>query len=749
KTGPYLKFQEKLKEKLSAAEREYDDLKKSSQQYVEGLRCGENSQHFAELQNLKEKTELYSVDEMETLIWEVLKEDEGEKLHWEDRRSLVLEEQAKNNQALGKALEQKKAKQQKQAAEEALKRLEASLADLEAQVKAEAEKAPEREALARTILVEEENLKKYEELERLLEKERVMDQNLRTITKNIAIHTESLAQAEAMLKALEEENEGLEDAEVQYQKIVSDLDQCKRYMDQLGQLGRSLKRWKLDQRTLEQQKASYQAIKAEYGLKKAKYDTMEQAYFDEQAGMLAQQLKEGSPCPVCGSLDHPVPAVLTENAPEKEDLERQKQLVEQARNEVNRVSVEVGQKAGAVEMLKNQISMEAEDLLGTNETMEAISTALDEAWQKEDLRKKELTEAEGKQKQRAVRKAEVRKRIPELQQKQKEAAEAKAAAQQQAAALEAEQKAVKEQVEERRSTLTYDDQKQAMAHIRGLKQKKTSMDEALEGARTALEEQNRRIEGHRSTIAMLETQLMNTEETDLESLEENNRQLAEELRTMNHTLTVVSGRISENQRTLDHLLRQGKELEEVRQQVALWSGLSKTANGRMSGEKQKIMLETYVQMSYFDRILTKANRRLLVMSGGQYELMRRKEAKNFQSQSGLEMDVIDHYNGSIRSVKSLSGGESFQASLSLALGLSVEIQSSAGGIRLDAMFVDEGFGSLDEESLNQAIRALSDLSEGNRLVGIISHVAELKERIDKQIVVTKEKSGGSRVQILA
>ena len=111
--------------------------------------------------------------------------------------------------------------------------------------------------------------------------------------------------------------------------------------------------------------------------------------------------------------------------------------------------------------------------------------------------------------------------------------------------------------------------------------------------------------------------------------------------------------------------------------------------------------------------------------------------------------MIDHYNGSQRSVKSLSGGESFKASLSLALGLSDEIQSAAGGIRLDTMFVDEGFGSLDEESLQQAIRALSGLTEGNRLVGIISHVAELKEKIEKQIVVTKDKSGGSRVEILA
>ena len=160
------------------------------------------------------------------------------------------------------------------------------------------------------------------------------------------------------------------------------------------------------------------------------------------------------------------------------------------------------------------------------------------------------------------------------------------------------------------------------------------------------------------------------------------------------------------------------------------------------------MLETYILMTYFDRIIARANTRFMVMSGGQYELKRRKEADDKRSQTGLELDVIDHYNGTERSVKTLSGGESFKASLSLALGLSDEIQSSAGGIRLDTMFVDEGFGSLDEESLNQAIRALLTLTEGNRLVGIISHVAELKERIERQIVVTKEKSGGSAVKII-
>ena len=167
--------------------------------------------------------------------------------------------------------------------------------------------------------------------------------------------------------------------------------------------------------------------------------------------------------------------------------------------------------------------------------------------------------------------------------------------------------------------------------------------------------------------------------------------------------------------------------------------------------KSKVELETYVLMAYFDRILRRANLRLMTMSSGQYEMKRRESADNKKDKSGLELNVIDHYNGSERSVKTLSGGETFQASLSLALGLSDEIQSMAGGIQMDAMFVDEGFGSLDEDALNQAVKALGNLAEGKKLVGIISHVSELKDRIDKKIVITKNRSGervGSSITVL-
>ena len=160
------------------------------------------------------------------------------------------------------------------------------------------------------------------------------------------------------------------------------------------------------------------------------------------------------------------------------------------------------------------------------------------------------------------------------------------------------------------------------------------------------------------------------------------------------------------------------------------------------------MLETYIQTTYFDRILERANLRLRKMSGGQYDLKRRRSAGNKVSQSGLELDIVDHINTTERSVNTLSGGEAFLASLALALGLSDEVQMSTG-IRLDTLFVDEGFGSLDSEALGKAYATLAGLTEGNRLVGIISHVTELKERIDKQIVVTKNRLGSSEAVIMA
>ena len=242
-----------------------------------------------------------------------------------------------------------------------------------------------------------------------------------------------------------------------------------------------------------------------------------------------------------------------------------------------------------------------------------------------------------------------------------------------------------------------------------------------------------------SVITSLTEQLKESVDISAEELNVQKESFIQQKKALLSDRDEIHARLEINGDMYEKIRRQQTELLKTETRWKWMKSLSDTANGTITG-KARIMLETYIQMQYFDRILARANIRLMTMSSGQYELARRKENKSRVGKTGLELDVVDHYNGTVRSVKTLSGGETFQASLSLALGLSDEIQSSSGGIQLDTMFVDEGFGSLDEDALDQAIRALKDLSQGSRLVGIVSHVAELKERIDKKIIVTKKRT---------
>lgn len=303
------------------------------------------------------------------------------------------------------------------------------------------------------------------------------------------------------------------------------------------------------------------------------------------------------------------------------------------------------------------------------------------------------------------------------------------------------------QIQALRTQLHYPDMQAAQACAAALEEEIQNLSaerKRAEEAANVLQAEQTKLD---AAIQELSHLLESGESVDVQEQQRRSEELARQRSEAAQAQKVVHARLVTNETALQKMEEKAADLGRLEKRYTWVRTLSNTVNGNLPG-KEKIALETYIQMTFFDRILQRANVRLLVMSGGQYELKRRREAENNRSQSGLELDVIDHYNGSERSVKSLSGGESFKASLSLALGLSDEVQSAAGGIRLDTMFVDEGFGSLDEESLQQAIRALTGLTEGKRLVGIISHVAELKEKIDKQIVVTKEKSGGSRVEII-
>ena len=315
------------------------------------------------------------------------------------------------------------------------------------------------------------------------------------------------------------------------------------------------------------------------------------------------------------------------------------------------------------------------------------------------------------------------------------------------AAAEARIEALDRQQADLREKLTYPDAAAAETALEQLRQQRRTIAEELARTEAERQREERLAAAARARMAQLTRQLEGVPPALPEALAARRTELDGRLRLLRQRQAELLTRLAANGEARAGAARRGQELAELDERYAWVRALSDTANGTLSG-KEKVMLETYVQTSFFDRILARANTRLMVMSNGQYELTRRREAENNRSKSGLELDVIDHYNGSTRSVRTLSGGESFQASLSLALGLSDEVQSSAGGVQLDTLFVDEGFGSLDSDALAQALKALSGLTESRRLVGIISHVSELKEKIDRQIVVTRERGGGSRVAVV-
>lgn len=292
----------------------------------------------------------------------------------------------------------------------------------------------------------------------------------------------------------------------------------------------------------------------------------------------------------------------------------------------------------------------------------------------------------------------------------------------------------------------YSDKQEAQTAQTKLTEELKALQKAYQEAEQSCRQCSSKMQGLKGKSKSLQEQLEKAEQIDKEKELEKQAKFIDKQKELTENQKDIHTRRVTNENVLDNIQKKSKKLAALEEKYTWLGALSNTVNGTISG-KEKIMLETYIQTSYFDRILRRANLRFLIMSSGQYEFKRLTQSGGGRSQSGLELNIADHYNGTERSVKTLSGGESFIASLSLALGLSEEIQCSAGGIQMDTMFVDEGFGSLDSDALQQAYAALVSLTDGSRLVGIISHVGELKEKIDRQILVRKEKTGGSRAEI--
>lgn len=506
-----------------------------------------------------------------------------------------------------------------------------------------------------------------------------------SMQKQLEQEAAAAVQRQEALQKIEAEVNEAQKGEVELAQLQTERQQLAARQRELLQLQDMQQRYQRQEVVLLQKRQEYKQACDNFNHLNELSDTCFDRFLSAQAGLLAHdKLKPGKPCPVCGSCEHPQPVQLAQDAPTENDVEQARAKAEAAQKIRDGLIGEGKALKEHLELDKTLLLGKGVELLGCDDLKLIAERAQSEL---KDVNNK-ITALRLKMGFLQEKVEQYRKLAKTLEQQKAVDKQAEAAAQsirQQLAGAEGQLQELKKQLAEQNELLTdVDEQKLQQEHEKLLVQQRE------------LELQDKRL------YAAIK----------------NNQRIKQE----------VSGYEAR---------RAACEAE-----YSLINSLSATLNGTLTGKK-RVNLETYVQMHYFDKILQRANVRLLHMSRGQYELCRDKmqdaDSKTGNSKTGLDLEVKDYYSGNLRSVKTLSGGESFMASLALALGLADEVQSCAGGIQLDTMFVDEGFGSLDDSSLQQAIATLQGLSEGHRLVGIISHVHDLQEMIDKKILVRKKR----------
>ena len=475
------------------------------------------------------------------------------------------------------------------------------------------------------------------------------------------------------------------------------------------------------------------------------YEHMYEAFLKEQAGILAENLSAGCPCPVCGSTVHPDPAKLSDHAVTELEVEQAKKT--RAAAEEKRDLAYAAFEAEKTEKQKLAQAVEKEEAdfvlaqtIAKQQRKEAEQNYVSLQKIAEQIREKLVypSFAEAKKQYAAMQKAlaAAEQEIERKRQKVSELAEAMNTLKGQKLAEEENQKTAK-----KLAAKTEKEYAKLLEKSGFVSEETYHLAILPERSRSKLEREEKEYESQclrqQSEQKLLEKQVSGKTYTDTAELNEQLKAEKQALKETEKTYMELHTAYENDRSVLQNCavyLEKGKKLESEDQVI---KSLSKTANGRLSGSA-KIDFETYIQRQYFKQIIHEANKRLLTMSNHQFILKLKEEANTGRkTNEGLDLSVYSLVTDSERDVKTLSGGESFLAALAMALGLSDIVERSAGAIHPDMMFIDEGFGSLDAQSRQQAIEVLAELAGDSRMVGIISHVTELKEQIDRKLVVSR------------
>lgn len=531
-------------------------------------------------------------------------------------------------------------------------------------------------------------------------------------------------------------------------EIYKEYGNCVEIKDELLEKANRLKNIeKLELKKAEQVK-EYTKIENEYKVMNADFLEKEDEFFKEQAGIIAEKLEENKPCPVCGSIEHPKIAQKSVSVLTKHELDKLKEILEKKQKEKQLKQEECIKTNSQINTLVEEFKSDCNQEFDLEQFKNSIREKFNKNKEKLETNEKILLEEYNNLtlKTLIIKDFDFEKFkdsvIESINLEKNELLKDKTLQEEKSKQLQEEKTKLKEYNEEYLKELlnlgfkTEEEYKNVLI-----------ADKEIENLKKFVEQFNTNVTVNNTKILEIEKEVKDKPKLDL--TEEKAKLIKEknELEEERKVHIQVKGKLDNNTRIYNLLTENSKELKKKIKDFIIYDELSRTANGTLPGKK-RIEFEQYVQATYFDMVILEANKRLAKMTENRYWLVRKEEPEKISDKVGLDLEVVDNYNGKKRDVKSLSGGEAFKAALSLALGLSDVIQSYSGGVVIDTLFIDEGFGSLDTESREQAINTLSLLIDNNKLIGIISHVTELKERIDKKIIVTKT-NDGSKIEIEA
>lgn len=750
-TSIYANLQMQLREQRKKLDGRLEDNCKLCLHEIQGVQCCPGSMYTEEWE--KNKTLLETSpgqiqESLQHIIGEIQKKEaslrEKETEHqrisqenaWNIRQAKEVNQLFAQAKAADEEIEkrEKLLKQQKEQEQSGAQKLAAVNRRYEAQMNPLSEQiAGWRGLLPKyALLKEKENAilqaeKEQQTAEQKLNAAKQKSEETQKLIQETEAYKKELEQAAATIPVLEEQEK--------------ELNKRQALLEEMTETGKRLKHWE-EKRGQEQEKVQ-QALLV-FQKKSQEYEDRNRRFIEEQVGIIAQDLQEGCPCPVCGSLEHPRKAELSKEAVTQQQVEQAKKEREQADRKLEQCREEFQKIQEACEKERSLLMQDGKRMFGEEFQVSMIPEALSECREKCKEIHAQLIGAKQKEKQskqQTVRLEALQKELEVLGKQQEELIQKQYDAK---LSFETATQAKQSLLEE----LPFSSQQELQEKLKAAEGEKARLEQEKAGTEKALQQLRQKIAQNQGTLTeqqknrkLLEKQLEGKEPAELTGLMERERQLKQEAGNMEKEKALLVSLNTRNQQAKEHLKNLYQEREGLKERYGVVSNLDKTANGNLT-QHARMDLQTYVQRRYFQYIICEANRRLVKINGNQF-LLQCRDLENLgrQGEVGLDLDVYDLVTDKVRDVKTLSGGESFLAALSMALGMADVIQNTAGRVHLDTMFIDEGFGSLDEEARRRAIGILNELAGDTRLVGIISHVTELKEQMDRKLVIRKSDKG--------